>query len=625
MPGPSSERTASRTWIAAFVAYLAATAVHVGWVMHHEPFSFDAWNVAVDTHGKPFTLGRFWAYWRLEYFHSNPRIGQPLTYLCYKLAYFAVIATPLAFLGIALAVFVLGTGRWPSLRRRKDLALWTIALGSLWFALPAIGKTMFCRAYGANYVYGAAIQLWFLVPLRLARRPARPVALAAYAAFGVIAGLCNEHTGPILCAFLVGYAWWRQRQTGDRPWLAWAGAAGAIVGFAGLFFAPGQGQRYDNLAERATMLGRVLHRGIGGNLDLLRDLLEAAGPLLLLAAVLAIVALRLDADADAERRAAVRRAFGFVGGAMLVALIIAVTLFVSPKQGPRFHIAGMALLLAALLGVADLVLDTPRRLAPLVAVAVFASGYAAFRTVPLYHRVSRESDARIAALEHAPRGSVFTADAFDQIDPSWWFLGDDFRDVRKREMVRTYFGLSAVVLRGFDKAAPLGVSGARFVAHATLSPPGCLDTYGGFTLAGPHGFDLEGVYQDFTNAITTLRARLPAGVQLDALELSVGFDGAPPKLPEPDLVVARWRPDGLEAYHGAIVRKTSSTTRDVKLPPAIAHGDFDIYVTRVGAEVRHLGKAGAPLHYVPWAAGVYWVLACHPGECFVIAATRSGA
>src|SRR5688500_14174947 len=99
--------------VAGFVAYVVATAVHVAWILAHEPFAFDAWNLAVDTRGEAITLDRFFDYWWTQYTHSNPRLGQPLTYLSYKLDYFAVIATPLAHLAIALAVTVLGLGRWP--------------------------------------------------------------------------------------------------------------------------------------------------------------------------------------------------------------------------------------------------------------------------------------------------------------------------------------------------------------------------------------------------------------------------------------------------------------------------------------------------------------------------------
>src|SRR5262249_51414177 len=150
-------------------AYVAATAVHIGLVLAHEPFAFDVWNIAVDTRAQPFSFARFLSYGAYEYAHSNPRIGQWLTYLAYKLEWFAPIATAIAYLGLAWAVTVLGLGRWPGGRGRdgarsvgRDLALCAIAIGCAWFAIPRIGMVMFCRAYGANYLYGAAIQLWFL-------------------------------------------------------------------------------------------------------------------------------------------------------------------------------------------------------------------------------------------------------------------------------------------------------------------------------------------------------------------------------------------------------------------------------------------------------------------------------
>jgi hypothetical protein len=620
MPGPSAERTASRALIAAFVAYVAATAIHIGWVVLHEPFSFDAWNVAVDTHAKPFTLGRFFHYWRFEYTHSNPRVGQAFTYLAYKLYYFAPIATPLAFLAAATAITVLGLGRWPH-RRARDLGLWAIAIGFIWFSVPEIGKTMFCRAYACNYVYDAAILLWFLVPLRLAvGGRGSPRACAAYAVLGVVAGMCNEHTGPALCAFLVLYALWLERQRAGRPALVWAGAAGAITGFALLFFAPGQGQRYDGLAEKMTLFGRLVRRGVVYNLDILRGLLVGAAPLLCLIAIVAIIAVL----GERPERARLRTPARLIALAMIAGTVMAATLFVSPKLGSRFYIVSTCLLLAGFVALADAVLDTTRRLAPFVALAVVASIYAGYRTIPLYARVARESDARMAALEAAKPHTVFHADAFDQIDESWWFYGDDFRDYHKREMVVKYFDLANLVFRSFDANAPFGASGARIVPRYVLDPPGTLDAYGGFMMWPPKGFDLRVLQHELEIAIASTR-RLIAPTRLAQLELEVTFDGAQPALPEPRLLAARWTPQRLEMWPAKIVRHGRSTTREVVVPKDLARTDFDIYVTRVGAEVRRLGPASGPLHYIPWAAGVYWVLACHPGECFVIAATRSGA
>src|SRR5687767_10951295 len=96
-----------------FVAYVLATAVHIGLVVAHEPFAFDAWNIAQDTRAEPFSFSRFLDYGTGQYLSSNPRVGQWFAYLAYKLEYFAVVATPLAYLALALAVTILGLGRWP--------------------------------------------------------------------------------------------------------------------------------------------------------------------------------------------------------------------------------------------------------------------------------------------------------------------------------------------------------------------------------------------------------------------------------------------------------------------------------------------------------------------------------
>jgi hypothetical protein len=626
----------SRILRALFVAYVVATVTHVGWVLAHEPFSYDAWNIAVDTHAKPATIGRFFDYWWFEYTHSNPRLGQPLTYLAYKLEYFAVIATPLVVLGLAVVAFVLGTARWPSWRRGRDLALVAIALGFTWFALPQIGKTMFCRAYGVNYLYGAVLQLWFLVPLRLsADGRASRAACFAYLLAGLAAGMCNEHTGPTLCAFMIGYAWWLRRTTKSRPSLAWAGALGAVAGFALIFFAPGQGQRYDGLAQRVSLVGRLLARGVTGNLEIFRDLVLAAAPLLGLVVIVAIVGAGDFVDeAGRERR---RRALRTIGLVMVAGSAITATLFVSPKLGPRFFIVPMALLLAAFVGLADTVLDTPRRLAPFVTLAAAASIYAGAHTIPLYSRLAEASSARLAALDATKPGTVFTAESFEQVDDSWWFLGDELRAPNKRDMIATYYDLAGVVFRAYDPTAPLGITDVRLVAHTDRR----VDDQGGLELGSYRGLDVASIHKAMLAAIVQFRARL-GNVPLEQLDLAVEFMGDRPALPRPDLLVGRWRPTGFEGWAGAIVRKTRAKTRDVVLPPRIppeverfVHDvagatlpkglppEFEIYIYQVGGEARRLGTAGDPvLQYVPWRTGMYWVLACRPTECFVIATAR---
>jgi hypothetical protein len=612
----------SKTLRGLFVAYVAATALHVGWVVAHEPFAFDAWNVAQDTDGKPFTVARFCHYWWFEYTHSNPRLGQALTYLAYKLDHFAAIASACAFVAIALAVVTLGLRRFPSWKRGRDLALWAFVSGALWFALPQLGKTLFCRAYAANYVYGLAIQLWFIVPLRLAKRAPGRLACVAYLVFGLAAGLCNEHTGPTLCAFMLGLAWWQRHERKPTARLVGFGAIGAIVGFGALFFAPGQGQRYDGLAQKVSLAGRLFQRGVTGNLDIIRDLLLGLAPVLALIAIIATLSLGERDPEHAERddrKAAVR----MIAIAIVAALAMAATIFVSPKLGSRFYLGSGCLLLAGLVALADAV-SSDRAVGWLVVLALASSIYAAAHTMPLYGRVSRESIDRMAGLSLARPGSVYIAESFDQVDDSWWFLGDDFRDARKRDMVAKYYGLAGVVFHAYDPTAPLGVAGARFVPIATLDPPGCFADQGGLVLASTKGFDLAGLDDSIKAAIALAREKL-APTKLLALTLEVQLDGPRVALPAKHIVVAKWQPDRFEAYVGAIDRKGRSTTRDIALPKELQGSDAEIFVYEVGGDVRKLGTArGEPLQYVPWKSGVYWVLACRGDECFVIAASRQG-
>lgn len=579
-----------------FVAYAIATLVHIGLVVHHEPFAFDAWNMASDTKAEAFSLGRFLRYGAFEYTHSNPRIGQWFTYLGYKLEWFSVIATPLVYALVALGAFVLGTARWP--RRARDLALIAIATGFLWFAVPRLGMIMFCRAYGANYLYGAAIQLWFLVPLRL--RPdgtASTPACLAYGAFGIIAGACNEHTGPTLCAFMLGYGLLDYRRTHVLPRLRLAGAIGAIMGFAAIFFAPGQGQRYDGLATKVTLLGRLAQRGVTNNLDIFRDWMLACAPILALLAIVFIV------SRDDEEKPPL----GLLKWALIAGSLITATVFVSPKLGPRFYLHGSLLVLAAFIGAADVALRSTKRLVPFVLLAVAASVYAGVRTIPLYLRVHEQSDERIAALQASTPGSVFTADSYEQVEDSWWFLGDDFRDIKKRELIADYFDLQGVVFRAVDLDAPLGVSDVKLVPHADV----CLD--GGLDLGWFKGLDIKTIHAAAKTAIAQLHERQAFG----KLDLAVSFLGAPPKLPRDNVIVGRWQHDSYEGYVGAIARPGAGKLRKVTVPAELA--DAELYVFAVGGDARKLAPDQT---FTPWRRGGYWALACRADTCFVFAATR---
>ncbi len=603
-------RVSVRVLIALFVAYVIATAVHIGWILAHEPFSFDAWNVAVDTDAQPFSIRNFFGYWAQQYTQSNPRLGQPLTYLTYKLHGVGEVAMPLSFIAISLAVVVLALGRWPW-RRARDIALWAIALGFGWFVLPEIGRNMFCRAYGANYVFTAAVQLWFLVPLRLARENPSTPRCIAYAVFGLITGLCNEHTGPAMVLLLGIYGFWLRRSKRSLRF-AWAGAIGVLVGFAVIFFAPGQGYRYGGLAQQASLPRRLLDRGISGNFDILRDYLTYAMPLLALLVVVLVIS-QLGKPLDDERHQRRTAALRMIAIALAFGTVISMTLFVSPKLGARFHFVSMGLLLAGFLALVDATI-VRRGLAPLIALAVAASIYAGAKTISLFARVSADSEQRMAELAKSTPGSVYVADAWQQVGETWWFIGDDFRDLRKREMVAKYFGLARVYFRGYEKTAPLGTSGIRVVPRYYVAGSDIPAEDFGFELGITRGFDLEGMHAGTLSSVALLQRRI-APARLSHLDLAVEFVADPPALPHP-LLVARWHDDKLDGWVADIQRK--GTKRTLRVPPAL--GATDVYMLRVGGELR---KLDASMTYTPWGKGVYWAIACDASTCWIIAATRS--
>jgi hypothetical protein len=398
--------------------------------------------------------------------------------------------------------------------------------------------------------------------------------------------------------------------------------AGAFIGYALLFFAPGQGQRYDSIAEHYSVLRQIKVRGLAGNMDIFLGDLAAAAPqlivLLLIVTVGVVSENRREADLVTLREQQ-RRALSHVGMCVIAGLMITITVFASPKLGPRFYIHGMLLLLSGVMAVAISFLYRTRSFAPFVALAVLASTYAAARTVPLYTRLSRDSDARLAQLAATPRGGITTLQAWEQIPGEWWFLGDDARDQKKQEMIAHYFDLYRVLFRGNDQWATLGVTDVKLTMRYDFDQPVCLDEVDGLDLKAYVGRDVGAIHHAFLDAITEIRRTTP-GHHLRSIDLVVNFLGEQPPLPRKTLYVARWREGVLEGYVAKMVRKGNSPTRQILLPDTLKNHDWDIYLTEIGDPPKLLGKStsAAPLTYVPWKSGPYWVTACKSDFCFVI-------
>jgi hypothetical protein len=125
------------------------------------------------------------------------------------------------------------------------------------------------------------------------------------------------------------------------------------------------------------------------------------------------------------------------------------TLFASPKIGPRLYFASVALIAAALAGwlAAQLRSTWTRRSCAVLAAG--ALGFFGARLVALHAVVGPLGAIRRDRIEHGAPGSVVTVPRYPR-DGSRYFLGDDLRFLSRRESVASDYGLQAVELEAPD-------------------------------------------------------------------------------------------------------------------------------------------------------------------------------
>jgi hypothetical protein len=456
-----------------------------------EPIVHDGWPATIWLRDHPPTAESVWVFFRDSYNGSNPRLGQTLTILMYEPGPWHVIATPLAELVLFYLLTVLAIGRWPSPGRTDDALAFATVAAIVVVVTPEIGQMLFYRPYVGNYTMGLLLNVAWLVPYRLAPRYARVWWEPAMLVLGLLAGLCNEHTGPAFAgaAVLVIYA---ARQRGERiaEWMI-AGLIGLCAGYCALLAAPGHDFRYGGLATKQTTLAIVGERGVGGNLAIVGWLVffvASAAPWIGLGAI----------------RRGQRRdpAWLVLIGAGVLAML---TLLASPKVGDRLYLASTALIAAGIAGWVMARIDpatdaTPpaRRgaiigigVAAFAALAVFAfcvatkrserilststgflamalaawlagarprraravcAGFAAValgfvceRSVDAYHAVAEIGAERRDRIEHAAPGSTVHLTRYP-VSAGTWFRGEDFELPSVREKVIAGYQLGAIDL-----------------------------------------------------------------------------------------------------------------------------------------------------------------------------------
>lgn len=433
---------ANRRALVAWIAVVVPTWIVLVLCTHWEPILRDGWGHYRWHQVFATTPGNVWTFAHDSYVHNNPRLGQVLTLLVYTPGPYHEIVTPLVELLLFYLLTVLALGRRPELARTDDALVFATIVALIGFVVPQIGPMLFYRPFTGNYLYGLVIGLLFLAPYRLHGETPRPrdwwwIPMMVIA--GLATGMANEHTAPTFALVaVVAVALFVRRGERPAPWMI-AGLVGLVAGGLALYFAPGQDIRYNGLAQTG-MLARITERSLSANARIVLVLfayLWRLAPWLALGAV----AWKIAATKAPITRARTTSAIIAVGAAFAIAL----TLLVSPKQGPRLYFASVSLVCAAVASMlVPLVTDRVFRVTAWVLAAaalVYTWGY----SVVTYHAVGTEFAQRLDAIDSAPAHGVVTVTPYS-VPRNRWFLGEDFGVDHLRFNLAINRGLAGIVL-----------------------------------------------------------------------------------------------------------------------------------------------------------------------------------
>lgn len=191
---------------------------------------------------------------------------------------------PAVFCGLLLLLHMLTTGSaW---KERLSAASLLSLAALLWTVIPAFGSVFIWKT-GLVYGVGSLLGLGFLVPYRFAtdpapRLPRSPLAVGAFALYGLLLGLSDYNT-PILCALtawgVCAMLWLVRKRPLYECSLLLAGAVGVTAGLGITFQAPGIATRMQHEGAHVRTLHDMLAAFVHNNAD---TLMWFAIPLLLL-------------------------------------------------------------------------------------------------------------------------------------------------------------------------------------------------------------------------------------------------------------------------------------------------------------------------------------------------------
>ena len=381
------------------------------------------------------------AYAKRCYLHGNPRWGQLVLASMFRCRAIAICVTPLVIVATLFASMTLIRGRLPRARDPDDARLLVQVLATALLTTPAFGTIWFHRPNAANYLYPLLVQLVWLIPYRfLSLRRLDPAWWHALAIvpLGAFAGAGNEHTGiglAIAGVACMSIAWRR-----DRQLPAWSilGVLALVAGYIALLAAPGQLERYNQLAMQHSALGRIAARGWAGNLRVVAAWLAWLAPMIALVAWIGGRSWRGRWLPRVSRRA--------IAACLAVAVVIVVTALAAPRVPARLLVAPSALVAIALgLFLVELATHAGKsRRLHLASIAISTSVLAV--TLTIFVVTGLEGRARMRTLAAAPRGAIVCLRPYTFAKPTVFSVGDDLQNPTLAARVARIFGVGKVQL-----------------------------------------------------------------------------------------------------------------------------------------------------------------------------------
>lgn len=364
--------------------------------------------------------------WIVSWLGSHFTFSDAISYVLARSRMFHVLVTPAVMIALIVGLFTVSMRRLPRATWQDVFAL-VLASMLVWLGQPSAGVTFFHTPNVALFVYGSAVMVWFMAPLRCNWQPPR-----AFWPVLAIAGYCvGSSTRAIATAMLVYFILELRKRRARWMWVAFGGlVVGTIAGY---------------INPPWIEFARVVRRGFEQNLigpGLLKFIIEETGEVisLVVAFVLANLALGMlgRGRAPAEGAPDSAETLRWMGAWFATAIWC---LF-----GPKYH---QAMLLPATCMLVVGALPYLMWLAQsrilryvLVAFALVVHGAAWTIALTRYHLHGAEAAARMHAIETARPGDVVKVAPYWPVPEDSWFVGEDLDFARLRQLLALdVFGL----------------------------------------------------------------------------------------------------------------------------------------------------------------------------------------